>query len=223
VNRTLKNEIAAVHQRIKAAAKSEVPLTRRAAAQLQRDLAQWEDWQKPFVVSGTGEILLPSLVAPSELARLPRRIRIGLATPVKQHKKKVPAEKIITENVLNLTAHGTKQIEGALSLQILLEWLATDRHTCLRIAKALVQSPQNAEEVISKCMASAVEQIHAGAIRADNAARFHAWLHQVVRFSCYRFVKRQKMEVELTEGALQDRDIAISKRLPSADEQHYSF
>jgi sigma-70-like protein len=200
-------EIAAVRERLKAAAKSTAPVTRRAAQQMSEDLYQWERWTLEGIT----------------LPRLPRRIRLGLATPVKQHKKKERDEKIITENVLNPTAHGTKQIEGALSPQILLEWLATDRHTCLHIAKALVQSHQNAEEVISKCMASAVEQIHAGAIRADNAARFHAWLHQVVRFSCYRFVKRQKTEVELTEGALQDRDIAISKRLPSADEQHYSF
>lgn len=207
-NRAEAAEISAVYERLQAAAKSQATVTRRAAHQLRDDLYQWEWWMLEGVA----------------LPRLPRRIRVGLATPLKQCKKKDDrAEKIVLENVLNPTTHGTKQMEGALAPQILLEWLTNDRQTCLRIAKALVQSHQNAEELISKCTASAVEQIHAGAIRADNAARFHAWLHQVVRFSCYRFVKRQKTEVELTEGALQDRDIAISKRLPSADEQHYSF
>ena len=172
----IRKEIKAVKERLKAAAKATAQVTRRAAQQMSDDLYQWERWA----------------AAGYELPRLPRRIRVGLAKPVKQCKKKGPAEKIIAENVLNLTASGTKQIEGALDPQILLEWLATDRHICLRIAKALVQSHQNAEEIISRCMASAVEQIHAGVIRADNAARFHAWLHQVVRFSCYRFLKRQK-------------------------------
>jgi Sigma-70 region 2 len=200
-------EISEVRQRLVAAAKATAPVTRRAAQQLRDDLYQWERWTLEGVA----------------LPRLPRRIRVGLTKPVKHPKKKDRAEKIVLENVLYPATHGTKKIEGALDPQILLEWLATDRRTCLCIAKALVQSHQNAEEIISKCMTSAVEQIHAGAIRADNAARFHAWLHQVVRFSCYRFLKRQKREVELTEGALLDRDIAISKRLPSADEQHYSL
>lgn len=44
MTRTESAEIAAVRQRIKAAAKATVPLTRRAAAQLRDDLATWQRW-----------------------------------------------------------------------------------------------------------------------------------------------------------------------------------
>jgi hypothetical protein len=95
---------------------------------------------------------------------------------------------------------------------------------CLGIARALLHNEQWAEEILSDCALSATAQIGAGKVRADTAARFHAWLHKVIRFSCYRFLKRQKPELEWNETTANkqidkfgDEDcqvIGVSKKCP---------
>jgi hypothetical protein len=159
-------EVTAVRERLKAAAKSAIPVTRRAAAQLREDLAQWQCWAADGVT----------------LPRLPRRIRIGLAKPV----KKKDLKKKITKNVQSAQAPATKSVKRALPEREMLEMLATDYPVCIAIATAITQSAQAAEEVVSAGVASAVEQVRAGKVEADNAARFHAWLHTIIRRNSMR-------------------------------------
>ncbi|MBZ5508490.1 MAG: hypothetical protein LAO78_23785 [Acidobacteriia bacterium] len=80
----------------------------------------------------------------------------------------------------------TKLLGGALPTQKMLEYLAADYGVCIAIAMAITHSDQTAEEVVSECTASAVEQIQAGKVRADNAEKFHAWLHTIVRRNAMR-------------------------------------
>ena len=82
MNRAQSAEVTAVRERLKAAAKGTGPGTRRAAAQLREDLAQWHRWALDGVA----------------LPRLPRRIRVGLAKPAPCAKAKRSKNKI-AENV----------------------------------------------------------------------------------------------------------------------------
>jgi DNA-nicking Smr family endonuclease len=228
MTRSETEQIVATRQRLVAAAKGTAPLSRRVAAQMVEDLTQWHRWQS----------------WEWELPRLPRRIRLGLAPRSTAHsarksdfsadssdKLNEGSKNKNTRNAQNPGGIGTKQMER-LSIQQQLDLLAADQSRCLGIAVALLQRGQTANDLLSECMESAVGQIMAGKVRAGNVAQFYAWLHQIVRFSCYRFLKRQKSEVEFEEAnteearadfGCQDFDHARtwgrSKRCADADSQ----
>lgn len=173
-------EIETVRERLKMAAKATVPATRRAAAQLREDLAQWQRWAADGVT----------------LPRLPRRIRVGLAKPA----KKKDLQKKITKNVRISSGLATKSVNGALPEREMLEMLAANYQVCIAIATAITQSAQAAEDVVSACVVSAVEQVRAGKVEADNAAKFHAWLHMIIRRNAMRRAgQSQSKFVEYTE------------------------
>ena len=181
-------EIEIVRERLKAVAKATTPCTRRAAALLRDDLATWQRW----AVNGV------------DLPRLPRRIRVGLAKPAKRKKdlKNKNEKNVQTRNVA-----ATKKVSGALPEREMLEMLATDYPVCIAIATAITQSAQAAEDVVSACVASAVEQVRTGKVQADNAAKFHAWLHTIIRRNAMRragqsqsrFVEYQRNATNVTK------------------------
>ncbi len=169
MNRAQSAEVPEVRARLVAAAKSTIPVTRRAAAQLRDDLATWQRWALDGVT----------------LPRLPRRIRVGLAKPAPCSKVKRSKNKIV-KNVKTGAVSATKQMKRALPEQKMLEMLAADYTVCIAIAAAITQSAQAAEDVVSAGVASAVEQVRAGKVQADNAAKFHAWLHTIIRRNAMR-------------------------------------
>lgn len=176
-------EIDTVRERLKIAAKATGPGTRRAAAQLRDDLATWQRW----AVDGV------------DLPRLPRRIRIGLEKTAHGAKVKRSKNKF-KENVRISAGLATKNVKRALPEQTMLEMLATDYPVCIAIATAITQSAQAAEDVVSACVTSAVEQVRAGKVQADNAAKFHAWLHTIIRRNAMRRAgQSQSKFVEYTE------------------------
>jgi hypothetical protein len=156
-------------------------------------------------------------------------MRRALAKKPAQCARRKRAENKVSKVGHNRRAVGTKKVEGPLTHQEMLNFLAADQRVCLGIARALLHNEQWAEEILSDCALSATAQIGAGKVRADTAARFHAWLHKVIRFSCYRFLKRQKPELEWNETTANkqidkfgDEDcqvIGVSKKCPSADDQ----
>jgi hypothetical protein len=168
MNRAQAAEIAEVRQRLVAAAKSEAPLTRRAAQQMSDDLYQWAWWALEGVV----------------LPRLPRRLRVGLVKPVKKAKKKDDrAKKIITENEQK-TPH-----RYILSAEIQ-NLLAANYGKCRAIAMAIIGRYRLAEECTADCMANALEQLAKGKVKFANEEKFCAWLHTIVRFSARRIQRR---------------------------------
>jgi hypothetical protein len=205
-------EVTAVRERLKAAAKSTIPVTRRAAAQLRDDLATWQRWALDGVT----------------LPRLPRRLRVALAKPTK---KKKDLQKKISKNVRIAPGLATKDVKRALPEREMLEMLAADYQVCIAIATAITQSAQAAEEVVSAGVASAVEQVGAGKVEADNAAKFHAWLHTIIRRNAMRragqsqsrFVEYQEERHERNESDFGCVDFdharvwATGKGLPRAE------
>jgi hypothetical protein len=177
MTRTEQAEIATVHQRIKAAAKLTTKPCYRQAAQLRYDLGLWES----FTLAGY------------DLPKLPCRIlRRQNAPCASAQPTRTKNENKVPKNLPQKAESGTKPVNKALPLEKMLELLASDQSRCLLIAAALVQRMDTAQDVLQQCMESAMDSIWAGVVRAGNDAQFFAWLHQVVRFSCYKFVKRQK-------------------------------
>jgi DNA-directed RNA polymerase specialized sigma24 family protein len=174
-------DVTAVRERLKAAAKSTIPVTRRAAAQLRDDLATWQRWALDGVT----------------LPRLPRRIRVGLAKPAK---KKKDLQKESYEKRAKKFEISTMVMKRALPEKTMLEMLADNYQVCVAIAIAITHSDEAAEDVVSACVASAVSQVRAGKVQADNAAKFHAWLHTIIRRNAMRRAgQSQSRFVEYTE------------------------
>jgi DNA-directed RNA polymerase specialized sigma24 family protein len=63
------------------------------------------------------------------------------------------------------------------------EALVSHRGKMLAIAQAIIGRYRAAEDVVSDCILSALQQIDAGKVRAQCAAQFYAWLNQIVRFT----------------------------------------
>ena len=113
----------------------------------------------------------------------------------------------------------------------MLEMLAADYSVCIAIAAAITQSAQAAEDVVSACVASAVSQVRAGKVEADNAAKFHAWLHTIIRRNAMRragqsqsrFVEYQEERHERNDADFgctifeHERVWATGKGLPHAE------
>jgi hypothetical protein len=178
MTRTEQAEIATVHQRIKDAAKLTTKPSYRQAAQLRRDLGLWESFTR----------------AGYDLPKLPCRIlRRQNAPCVEAQPTRTENKNKVPKNSPKKAESGTKPVNNAvLPLEKMLELLVSDQSRCLGIAAALVQRRDTAQDILQQCMDSAMDSIWAGVVRAGTDAQFFAWLHQVVRFSCYKFVKRQK-------------------------------
>lgn len=177
MTRTESAEIATVHHRLKTAAKITTKPSYRQAAQLREDLGLWASFKR----------------AGYDLPKLPCRILRRQNAPCADAPPRwTKNENKDLKNLRKNGETGTKPVKNALPLEKMLELLATDQSRCLGIAVALVQRRDTAQDLLQQCMDSAQDSILAGVVRAGNHAQFFAWLHQVVRFSCYKYVKRQK-------------------------------
>lgn len=177
MTRTECAEIAAVFQRIKDAAKLTTKPSHRVAAQLKNDLWLWDSFKS----------------AGYDLPKLPCRILRRQHAPCAEKSTRTKNENKVPKNLPKKAGPGTKHVNNAaLPLAKMLELLASDQSRCLGIAIALLQRRDTAQDVLQQCMESAQDSIWAGVVRAGTDAQFFAWLHQVVRFSCYKHVKRQK-------------------------------
>ncbi|HEY2234163.1 MAG TPA: hypothetical protein VGK01_11885 [Candidatus Angelobacter sp.] len=163
-------EITEVRARLVAAAKATGPVTRRAAAQLREDLAQWQSW----VADGMS------------LPRLPRRIRIGLAKPVKKKDLKNKSE----ENVLNPKPATSRNRAEGISQDKARSLLGADYEKYRAIAMALIRRESLADECVAECVASALVQIDRGSVSFESAAKFHAWIRQIVRWNARRVMRK---------------------------------
>jgi hypothetical protein len=146
-------------------------------------LEQWEQWQTP-VQGRTGNAPFP----PLELPRLPRRIRVGLAKPVKA--KKSLARKNNLRKCSKKSATDIKSANKPVSQEETREIVAANRGTCMAIAQAIIGRYRLAEDCVSECMVSALEQIAQRKVTFTSADKVTAWLHQIVRYSARRVTRK---------------------------------
>lgn len=163
-------EIETVRERLKMAAKATVPATRRAAAQLREDLAQWQRWAADGVT----------------LPRLPRRIRVGLektTTKKKDLKKESYGKR--TEKL----SSDIYSVTEALSQDAAREAVASNYNLCRAIAMRTIGKHRLAEDCVSASMVSALEQIAGGKVQFASADKVAAWICQIVRYNAARVLR----------------------------------
>jgi DNA-directed RNA polymerase specialized sigma24 family protein len=161
----LKNEIAAVHLRLVAASKGIAPVTRRSAAQMVKDLRNWREWKLDGVV----------------LPGLPRNIRRAMAP----RKTAAPKKKDLkVKNVGQKKGRQTiKNVQHKLPDSEIQELLATNYGKCRAIAMAIIGRYRLAEDCVSECVASALEQVAEGRVSFASPEKFCAWLHTIIRYN----------------------------------------
>lgn len=84
----------------------------------------------------------------------------------------------------------------ALSTRKMLTLLVADHGKCMAIATAITCHAQNAKDVVSDSNLSALEQIRAGRVSFENAGRFYAWLHRIVRRTATKAASKSQSKYE---------------------------
>jgi hypothetical protein len=78
--------------------------------------------------------------------------------------------------------------------------VASSQGALLKIAKGILKHSANAEEILSGCTLSMLEQIAAGIPRARNPEEFGRWLRTIVRFAARRRAGQSDRDVIQTAG-----------------------
>jgi DNA-directed RNA polymerase specialized sigma24 family protein len=164
------SEISATRERLKAAAKATTPATWRAAAQLREDLAQWQRWAAEGV----------------KLPGLPRRIRRAMAPRTAAPNKKDLKVKKVGHKKGTQTIQNVQNKFSGSEIQ---ELLTINYGKCRAIAMAIIGKYRLAEDCVSSCMVSALEQTAGGRVSFVSTEKFCAWLHQIIRFNARKVAR----------------------------------
>lgn len=97
-----------------------------------------------------------------------------------------------------------------------LQWLSDAYVDLMPIAMGITQNPIKAEDAISAGIESALMQVLAGECKAAQLAQFIAWVHQIVRFRCYRRLTQGSHDLPTDMGAKYLRKEARTDRRSSA-------
>jgi hypothetical protein len=94
----------------------------------------------------------------------------------------------------------TKIGETRITQSEMCDLVASSQGALLKIAKGILKHSANAEEILSGCTLSMLEQIAAGTPRARNAEEFGRWLRTIVRFAARRRAGQGDSDVVKTAG-----------------------